>query len=79
MLTRRTLVTAGLYPPDYVIALVAAAARRDHDDIDRITDALHRLGLARRRDDASQFEPVSRFVDDTRVVDMAEDEGRVAA
>ena len=46
-----------LYPPLVALALAMAAASRDIDAIDAITDnTLCKDGLARRRDDSSELE-----------------------
>ena len=50
---------AMLYPVDYRNALVAAAGRRDHACIDRLTDELAGMGLCRRRGDTSRFESIA--------------------
>ena len=47
---------AQLYHPDIRDALIQAAARRDHQAIDRATDQLADQGLARKRSDGSMFE-----------------------
>ena len=50
---------AQLYHPDIRDALIQAAARRDHQAIDRATDQLADQGLARKRRDGSMFESIS--------------------
>ena len=50
---------AQLYHPDIRDALVQAAAHRDHQAIDRVTDRLVGLDLARNRRDGSMFESIS--------------------
>lgn len=50
---------AQLYHPDIRDALIQAAARRDHQAIDRVTDQLADQGLARKRSDGSRFESKS--------------------
>ncbi len=50
---------AQLYHPDIRDALIQAAARRDHQAIDRVTDQLADHGLARKRRDGSMFESKS--------------------
>ena len=50
---------AQLYHPDIRDALIQAAAARDHQAIDRVTDQLADQGLARKRRDGSMFESIS--------------------
>ena len=50
---------AQLYHPDIRDALIQAAARRDYHAIDRVTDRLVGLDLARNRRDGSMFESIS--------------------
>lgn len=50
---------AQLYHPDIRDALIQAAALRDHQAIDRVTDQLADQGLARNRRDGSMFESIS--------------------
>ena len=50
---------AQLYHPDIRDALVQAAAHRDDQAIDRVTDRLVGLDLARNRRDGSMFESIS--------------------
>lgn len=50
-----------LYPLFFAERLAAAAATRDHETIDEITDELVTLGFARRRDDVGRFETVAQF------------------
>ena len=50
---------AQLYHPDIRDALIQAAARRDYQAIDRVTDQLADQGLARKRRDGSMFESIS--------------------
>ena len=50
---------AQLYHPDIRDALIQAAALRDHQAIDRVTDQLADQGLARKRRDGSMFESIS--------------------
>ena len=50
---------AQLYHPDIRDALVQAAAHRDDQAIDRVTDRLVGLDLARNRRDGSMFESKS--------------------
>ncbi len=47
---------AQLYHPDIRDALIQAAARRDHQAIDRVTDQLADQGLARKRSDVSRYQ-----------------------
>ncbi len=47
---------AQLYHPDIRDALIQAAARRDHQAIDRVTDQLADQGLARKRSDGSRYQ-----------------------
>lgn len=60
-MTLSTSPPATLFPPWVVDELRAAAARRDHEEIDRLTDALASAGLVRMRHDASRFESVAQF------------------
>lgn len=48
-----------LYPPHVVDALQAAAQRRDHLEIDRITDELAKAGYCRPRSDHGSFVSVA--------------------
>jgi hypothetical protein len=57
----RTPALAAIYPPFIVDRLVTAATFKDHDEIDRITDELWKLGFVRRRDDQSRFDTVAQF------------------
>ena len=50
---------AQLYHPDIRDALIQAAARRDHQAIDRVADQLADQGLARKRSDGSRFKSKS--------------------
>lgn len=50
---------AQLYHPDIRDALVQAAARGDHQAIDRVTDQLVDQGLARPRSDGSRYQSKS--------------------
>jgi len=50
---------AQLYHPDIRDALVQAAARGDHQAIDRVTDQLADQGLARKRCDCSRYQSKS--------------------
>ena len=50
---------AQLYHPYIRDALIQAAARRDHQAIDRVTDRLADQGLARKRRDGGMFESKS--------------------
>lgn len=47
---------AQLYHPDIRDALIQAAARRDRQAIDRVTDQLADQGLARKRSDGSRYQ-----------------------
>lgn len=61
MTARHHAQPARLYPLPYVLRLVAAGARHDHDEIDRITDELFKLGLCRARTDRGRLESVAAF------------------
>ena len=50
---------AQIFPVDYRNALQAAAARRDYEAIDRLTDQLAHMGLVRRRSSDSMFESIA--------------------
>ena len=50
---------AQLYHPYIRDALVQAAARGDHQAIDRVTDKLADQGLARKRSDGSRYQSKS--------------------
>ncbi len=50
---------AQIFPVDYRNALQAAAAQRDYNRIDRLTDEMAHQGLVRRRDDGTMFESIA--------------------
>lgn len=59
MTSRHHTQPARLYPLPYVLRLVSAGAKRDTDEIDRITDELFKRGLCRARTDRGMFESVA--------------------
>ncbi len=53
-------IISTMYPQDILDGLINAGKTGDHEEIDRITDRLVELGMARPRSDTSLFPPEKR-------------------